>query len=231
MKRLLGVLATCLATIGTANATLINRGGGLIYDSVLNITWLADANLAASNTFGQGAHINPDGSMDWDKASRVWIGHMNEANYLGFNDWRLPISVQPDTACSEIFVDSFLGTVGHGYNCTRSEMGHLFYNELGGVAGESITTTHNANYSLFQNIQDAKWYWTATVYSFGAKSAFDFTFSRGIQGTDPMDGALHAWAVRDGDVPAIPEPGTCSLMLAGLALIGFTTRCRKQTEQ
>ena len=29
-----------------AGATLIDRGGGLIYDTVLNITWLQDANYA-----------------------------------------------------------------------------------------------------------------------------------------------------------------------------------------
>ena len=33
-----------------ANGELIDRGGGLIYDSLLDITWLKDANLARSST-------------------------------------------------------------------------------------------------------------------------------------------------------------------------------------
>jgi hypothetical protein len=32
-------------------------------------------------------------------------------------------------------------------------MGNLFYNLLGGTAASSITTSHNANYNLFQNVQ------------------------------------------------------------------------------
>ena len=30
--------------VGVANATLWDRGAGLIYDDVLNVTWLQDAN-------------------------------------------------------------------------------------------------------------------------------------------------------------------------------------------
>ncbi len=32
-------------------------------------------------------------------------------------------------------------------------MGDLFYNQLGGVQGSSITLTHNANYNLFPPMQ------------------------------------------------------------------------------
>jgi hypothetical protein len=46
------VAVICLALPICANAALYDRGSGLIYDDVLDITWLADANLASSNTFG-----------------------------------------------------------------------------------------------------------------------------------------------------------------------------------
>ena len=42
-------------------------------------------------------------------------------------------------------------------------MGHLFYNELGGVAGTSIVTLHNANYSLFSNVLPG-YYWSGTSF-------------------------------------------------------------------
>ena len=52
MKR--QILSCALATMGalmvnTAQAQLFNRGGGLIYDSVQNVTWLADANYAKTS--------------------------------------------------------------------------------------------------------------------------------------------------------------------------------------
>ena len=75
-----------------ANAGLIDRGSGLIYDDVLDITWLQDANLAASNTFGLPVNtslpshpsdqssipgfISSDGLMNWSGALS-WIDAMN----------------------------------------------------------------------------------------------------------------------------------------------------------
>ena len=54
-----------------------------------------------------------------------WIKAMNTANYLGFTDWRLPTTAQPDATCS---LQNFLGFPGQsgGTGCTGSEMGHLF---------------------------------------------------------------------------------------------------------
>lgn len=130
--------AACLLST-SANAALESRLGGLaVYDTDLNITWLADANLAASNTFGVSG-MGADGLMDWS-TRQSWISAMNAANYLGYQDWRLPISVMGDGTCSWEGKDA---SIWFGFNCTGSEMGHLFYKELGGVAGQSITTAHN----------------------------------------------------------------------------------------
>lgn len=75
------------------------------YDQVRDVTWLVNANLAASQTFGIATHTflipNPDpflpgygyiennGSMDWT-AANMWTDSMNQQSYLGRNDWRLP---------------------------------------------------------------------------------------------------------------------------------------------
>ena len=45
--------ATTVALFGIvftsmANAALVNRGNGLVYDDVLNVTWLQNANYAAT---------------------------------------------------------------------------------------------------------------------------------------------------------------------------------------
>jgi hypothetical protein len=39
-------VAAALAYSGTASATLMERGNGLIYDSVLNVTWMQNADPA-----------------------------------------------------------------------------------------------------------------------------------------------------------------------------------------
>lgn len=56
------LLATACSVALDAGAALIDRGNGLIYDDVLNVTWLADANHA--RTSGHSV----DGRMDWDAA-------------------------------------------------------------------------------------------------------------------------------------------------------------------
>jgi len=52
----LAVAALVLAMVGTSQAVLIDRGGGLIYDTVLNITWLQDASLASSENLWNKRH-------------------------------------------------------------------------------------------------------------------------------------------------------------------------------
>jgi hypothetical protein len=84
-----------------ASATLLNRGGGLIYDTDLNITWLQDANYARTTGY------DADGLMTWSQAM-TWASGLV---YQGYDDWRLPVS------------DICWGA------CTGSEMGHLYYIE------------------------------------------------------------------------------------------------------
>ncbi len=107
---LASISAAIIMFLSTAtSAALIDRGDGLIYDNVLNITWLQNSFLAASNTFGLptgvslGTHpsdssgfngiIYSIGTMNWPGALH-WIDAMNAdggTGYKGFNDWRLPI--------------------------------------------------------------------------------------------------------------------------------------------
>ena len=63
----------------------VNPGGQTVYDPVTNVTWLANANLAATNTFGlptckdQGTPklcVNQDGAMNWNSADQ-FVTNMN----------------------------------------------------------------------------------------------------------------------------------------------------------
>ena len=102
------------------------RDGGMVYDDVNNITWAADANLAQTSGY------DAVGKMSWANA----VAWADQLTLGGYTDWSLPTTVLAVT----------------GYNQTGSQMGDLFYNQLGGASSTSIATTHNANYNLFTNV-------------------------------------------------------------------------------
>lgn len=220
---------TGLLVAASAQASLISRlDGQAVYDTDLNVTWLSNANLTSTNSFGIPAVISSSGALTWT-AAKDWVAAMNTANYLGYNDWRLPTSLRSDPTCGAVF-----GTQAFGYGCTGSEMGHLFYTELGGVAGQSITTTHNANYALFTNIGAYPNYWSGTadvsVTEAGyLYSPYNFSFGTGYQysGVSSTTSAMLAWAVRTGDVAAVPIPAmTIPFMLSLAGLAGVSSRNR-----
>jgi hypothetical protein len=186
------LLLAGLSMSTTASATLFTRPGGMVYDSDLNITWLADANYAQTSGY------DADGLMSWTAAT-TWAANLV---YGGYSDWRLPTS---DTCL--------------GYNCTDSELGHLFYSELGATSGSSILSGNATELAKFSNIQSYV-YWSGTVYAPNPDFAWLFDTDDGFQGYDFKFYELYAWAVRPGDVAAaVPEPG--SLMLLGSGVVAW----------
>ncbi len=212
-----------LALIGLlpqANATLIDRGNGLIYDDVQDITWLQDANYAhtsgyaAANLENDGGNddIFADGRMGWD-AAMTWASGLV---YEGFDDWRLfnPNPSDANTVCSD-------------YNCTSSELGHLFYVDLGLSAGQSILDSTDPDFDLFSNLKSYV-YWSGTEYAPLTSLAWTFRTAGGGQYIGYKSSEYYAWAVRSGDVGAIPEPSILLLLGVGLAGLGFTKRAAKR---
>lgn len=86
MRKLAFILSIVivLALTTFSNATLYDRGGGLIYDDVLNVTWLQDANYAKTSGY------DADGLLMWDMAM-VWADGLV---YQGYDDWRLPTGMR-----------------------------------------------------------------------------------------------------------------------------------------
>ena len=224
---LISIVSLCIGLLLTnvVNAALVPVANGkIINDTGLNVAWISDGNLAATNTFGlptgvpldsSGAYINKDGGMSWGGAVK-WIAAMNAANYLGFSDWRLPYTPLKDPSCPG------------SYNCTGSEMGHLYYTELGNngrfdTTGAPSATFGMYNYGPFTNfrftlqktqcsIDPFAWYWSApaaATYS----PAFNFS-DGGLGGLSSGDAAV--LAIRSGQVSTVPVPAAAWLFGSGL---------------
>jgi Protein of unknown function (DUF1566) len=245
MKRISRGMILLLLACGSANAALLSRAGGqAYYDDVLDITWLANANLADTNDFGV-AGINANGSMTWSTA-QSWIGAMNAANYLGTNTWRLP-TVEPLNGSTFNYTGSYNGSTDAGSNqseqgtayagSTGSEMAHLFYNTLnnkgycdpllstGGICSSPQAGWGLSNVGPFSNFQ-SKDYWSGTEYAPNTSYAWRFNFFDGNQnmGGSKASHMYSAWAVRSGDIAPVPVPGAIWLFGGAVGLLGYVRR-------
>ena len=200
-----GLCATVLTLLTfSVNAALVQRLGGLAYyDDEANLTWLADANYSYTNPDDT---VEAYGPVNWQQAND-WAANLNIAGVTG---WRLP------SALNEDGTDPCLR-----FNCSGGELGNMFYNVLGGVAGNSISTTHNSNYELFSNIVvNGAAYWYGTESATYVSSAWTFRFYDGSQRTFNKDYSyFYAWAVHDGDVSAVPVPAAIWLFGTGLIIL------------
>lgn len=222
MKLLLTIAPLCLLAI-PAEAALVDRGGGLIYDSDRNITWLANANAGAGSAFDDG-FLDSDGAMTWQSAVN-WaaaLSYYDNVRDVTWTDWRLATTTQPDASCSQ---QEGGGSFSAGANCTGSELGHLFYEELGGTAMSSVLSSSDGDLALFTNIQ-ADGYWSQQSYD--TTFAWVFNLGYGLQAADQKTLGYFAWAVRDGDVAAVPAPATVPLLATALLLAAGRARRRRR---
>lgn len=212
LKSIIGTTCAFLTVVSfNADAALMSRLGGLAYyDDVADLTWLADANAARTSGYAIG------GRMTWIDAN-AWVAGLD---VMGVSGWRLPDTLQPDASCG-----SQINGASSGFGCTGSEMGNLFYNVLGGETGTSITTTHNANYDLFSNVQ-SNYYWSSTQYP-GTLTAWLFNMSNAYQYNFGISNRFYAWAVQSGDVSAVPVPPAVWLFGSGLLGLAGVARRKK----
>lgn len=221
-------------------AGLIDRGNGLIYDDVLDVTWLQNANQAGTK-------------MNWESAT-AWADNLS---FGGFGDWRLPTltfslgSANNKTAlqvnCGNGRFDMDASGCDFGWNSTSvtHELAYMFSVNLGNQATVNASGLFNVNGGLlnvsapdvsgklitFSNVQSAS-YWYGNQYN-DQQSFFFFAMHTGGQFILDKSTELFSWALRDGDVATtltattqqtntkIPEPSSFGLGLLLLVLVHF----------
>ena len=207
-------LAAALITAGTAHADLHDRGGGLLYDDVLDVTWLQDANYAKTS----GQHST--GRMSYAEASK-WLSTLvyhDSVRNVDHRGWRLP-KVEP--VKGDVFNHQFRldGTTDEGYNITspRSEFSHMYYVNLGldgwwtkdglhpktfGVMKSwTAVWTGQTDLGLVKNLQTDGYYCASPGKPYPSPAVWVFTTAEGNQrdGLRRPDAGF-VWPVHDGDI-------------------------------
>jgi hypothetical protein len=248
------VLAGPIPGQGTWQSTLQARDltgdnvADAFYDTVLDVTWLADANANLANA-NQVPNVYAGGNLTWS-AAMSWAGNLTLG---GYTEWRLPKMLDTGTAGCNF---SFAGGTDCGHNSLTksgatvySELSHLFHETLGnvgkyttsgavrpGVMGIDYGLLNSGNFSNFEDLITptlATYYWFGQEYAPNTVYAWAFVPADGGQfmfSKVDLSGQRLAIAVHEGDigvaVTAVPEPETYAMLLAGLGLVGLARRRR-----
>lgn len=198
-----------LTKIGTAQIA----GAGPEY----NLIWQDDNN---GNSLVWLDYTN-DG-LNWS-AQNAWAAGLNltyvlDAPYSSVNwtdsSWRLPTTSWTS------------GTSATGYDETESEMGHLYYVELGNQGGSSGSLENTEDFVNLTGSENDT-YWSMTIAS--ETAAYAFRMRGGYQSTHNKNNDNYGLAVRTGEISVVPVPGTLLLLGSGLLGIAGVSHRRKCT--
>ena len=229
--------ALCFTLFGltsTANATLFLRGENMVYDDLTNLTWLRSATYGAGSAFDDG-YSGTDGLMTFTSA-QAWVSQLSivyGSNGLNVSDWRLP-NYDPTQGPSEI-AELVQRSLGNPSATNVPKNWGPFVPLQDGF--EWLGSPYNASPPTRSFLSIEGWVVNDPVYEWPPSLAWatdGFVHLPGVVQLDLLTGATYqqvgyAWAVRSGDVAAIPEPEAYGMMLAGLGLIGVAAWRRKRT--
>ncbi|MCG8046868.1 MAG: DUF1566 domain-containing protein [Candidatus Thiodiazotropha endolucinida] len=221
---ILCMLLLLLPFAGSVNAALIDRGAGLIYDDVLDVTWLQDASYAMTSG------VAPYARMSWLDAVSWVDGLQYEDSVRGvvWDDWRLPTTINDPAS------------LGYDTAGLSSELAYMYYINLGYAPNYSHNrfdpVPESSNNNPFINLA-YRGYWSGTLSDF-SDQAWYLHFHFGSQEINSIWDEQRIWAVRDGDVLTeteqqpnvnVPEPSVLLLMMTGLlAIVGRRKSMLKQ---
>ena len=218
MKKYLFMFVYLLGFSASSQAALVDYGNGLIGDnaaltnSPLGRTWLKDGNIFktlcdAGDVIATGftpvdavdatAICGLDGKMSWDDAV-AWIARLNANDYLGFDDWRLPNTLVPDSSCSSGNSSDY---------CLGGEFEQWFHTELSnpnvinpinGTCDFSLPNNCFENVGPFVNFRINP-YWSIEKTTAG--KAWFFEPSVGVRDSTNKTAPYFVWPVRSGFLP------------------------------
>ena len=230
-----GSALAALEVIGTA----VYQGSSynLIWDDDNNgnsVIWLdyTQAQATWQNQMDWAAGLDPDGAGDSEgQLTITW----NPGISVTWSDaaWRLPATVDGT------WVYGCDGSTTGGYNITNSEMGHLFYTELGNLGCKDTSCNPSSgcqtgyglqNQAPFQNLIASR-YWSGLEYAANPAYAWLFTFDIGYQYYDfdqlhnGYGLALRSGQVVNGSIPTLSEWGQILLVvMLGVSALWMTRR-------
>jgi hypothetical protein len=230
-----------------SQASLVDRGNGLLYDDVLNLTWLQDANYAKTSGYSS------TGKMDWISANN-WAANLN---YQGLTGWRLASNTPINGISFNINsgYNDYNGVADNSYNITsqHSELAYMYYVNLNLKGHYDTVGNYQSDFGIYgngtydgvnkatgtwdipyqnnvgpvMNLQSYA-YWSGSGYGpIDPLYAWYFYTYDGLQIYRNTYNSFYAWAVHPGDVAAVPVPGAIWLFASGLGLLSFTRRKNK----
>jgi hypothetical protein len=211
MKKIMFLMLFCAFQV---NASLINRGNGLIYDSTQNLTWVQDPLAAVEAARFQPSPRIPGqtSTLTLTADGRSIFGdpavllNLRGTSYKGYSDWRRPSDAPLP---SGLTLDEVIASV----NTLDNELYNLF-------------NTVGNDLSLF-NLPVNGWvFWSSNFQLanpalgiFSNNGVFQFDTQTGVSTLVNRQTIFSSeWAVRTGDgaVSSVPLPPTLLLFISGL---------------
>ncbi|MFD1622149.1 PEP-CTERM sorting domain-containing protein [Thalassotalea marina] len=208
------ILAISILSVSSvANAGLIDRGNGMIYDDVLDVTWLQDTNLAVTSGY---LKADQKGAMNF-LVAKEWA---EQLTFGGYNDWRLPTITLNASQTYPLFSELiYMFHVNLGNNCFDPDICTPLKTSFVDINSGDTISFFNVN----NNIDN---YWTDTEDALNSSHAYSYNKEANGNEVAHFNYFQGAWAVRNGDVLHVPEPTTIGLF--GVALIALRQRWKNK---